>query len=424
MSARRPLPADPRVRAVLAALGFDPSGRGTPLRRAPGAGGPSRRQFLAGGVGGVGAGLLLAACGTGGGSTSGSTATAATDVSDSEKLVRWANWTLYLDQDDSGTGYPTLDAFTEQTGIEVEYTEDIDDNDSFYGKVSGQLANGQDIGYDIVTLTDWMAARMIRLGYTQELDRSAIPNSDNILTDLAEVDFDPGRTHSLTWQSGFGGLAWSDEAVPNGMRGLSDLWAPELAGRVEVLSEMRDTIGLIMLDQGVDVSGDWGQTEFDTALAVLKEKIDSGHIRQVRGNSYAQDLVSGDAVAVIGWSGDITALNYENDDRFTFAIPDAGGTLWSDNLMIPIGATHKANAEQVMNYYYDPEVAAQVAAWVNYITPVQGAQDAMEAIDPELAANTMIFPDEATLATAHVFRTLTPEEETTYNGAFLDVIGA
>ncbi|HEY0187429.1 MAG TPA: extracellular solute-binding protein [Cellulomonas sp.] len=420
MPARRPLPADPRARAVLAALGLD---RGTPLRRGADSAGPSRRQFLVGSAGAVGAGVLLAACGTGGTST-GATATAAADQSEQDKLVRWANWTLYLDQDDAGTGYPTLDAFTEQTGIEVEYSEDIEDNDSFYGKVSGQLANGQDIGYDIVTLTDWMAARMIRLGYTQELDRTNIPNADNILTDLAEVDFDPGRTHSLTWQSGFGGLAWANDAVPNGLATVSDLWAPELAGRVEVLSEMRDTIGLIMLDQGVDPSGDWGETEFDAALAVLKEKIDSGHIRQVRGNSYAQDLVSGDAIAVIGWSGDITALNYENDDKFTFAIPEAGGTLWSDNLMIPIGATHKANAETLMNYYYDPEVAAQVAAWVNYITPVQGAQQAMESIDPELAENPMIFPDEATLATAHTFRTLTSDEETTYNNAFLDVIGA
>ena len=157
---------------------------------------------------------------------------------------------------------------------------------------------------------------------------------------------------------------------------------------------------------------------------MLKEKIDSGHIRQVRGNSYAQDLVSGDAVAVIGWSGDITALNYENDDRFEFAIPEAGGTLWSDNLMIPIGATHKANAETLFDYYYDPEVAAQVAAWVNYITPVQGAQEAMEAIDPDLAANTLIFPDEATLAKVSTFRSLTPDEEARYNGDFLDVIGA
>lgn len=426
MSSRRPLPADPRVRALIAAMQRSRRVPGAPLAAAQAApsGGPSRRQFLTGTVGGIGAGLLLAACGTGGSPTGGTSATAAADLSDTEKLVRWANWTLYLDQDDAGTGYPTLEAFTAQTGIEVEYTEDVDDNDTFYGKVSGQLANGQDIGYDIVTLTDWMAARMIRMGYTQELDRSAIPNADNILPDLADVDFDPGRTHSLTWQSGFGGLAWSKDAVPGGMRSVSDLWAPELAGKVEVLSEMRDTIGLIMLDQGVDPSGDWGESEFDAALAVLREKIESGHIRQVRGNSYAQDLVSGDAVAVIGWSGDITALNYENDDRFSFAIPEAGGTLWSDNLMIPVGATHKANAEAVFDYYYDPEVAAQVAAWVNYITPVQGAQQAMEAIDPELAENPMIFPDEATLATAHVFRTLTPEEETTYNGAFLDVIGA
>ncbi|GHS89674.1 ABC transporter substrate-binding protein [Actinomycetota bacterium] len=411
-ASRRPLPQDPRVRALIAQA----SGR-RPLS------GLSRRQFL-GALGGVGAAAFLAACGTGGSPSSGASRSAAGDLSADEKLVRWANWTLYLDQDESGTKYPTLEAFTTQTGIDVDYTEDIEDNDSFYGKVSGQLANGQDIGYDIVTLTDWMAARLIRLGYTQELDRSRIPNADNILPNLADVDFDPGRTHSLTWQSGFGGIAWAKDKVPAGMTSVSDLWAPELAGRVEVLSEMRDTIGLIMLDQGVDPAGDWGEDEFDAALGVLKDKIGSGHIRQVRGNSYTQDLVSGDAIAVIGWSGDITALNYENDDKFQFAIPEAGGTLWSDNLMIPIGATHKANAEEVMNYYYDPEVAAQVAAWVNYITPVQGAQEAMEAIDPDLVDNQLIFPDADTLARTHVFRTLTPEEETTFNGAFLDAIGA
>ncbi|GAA3812091.1 polyamine ABC transporter substrate-binding protein [Cellulomonas soli] len=409
---RRPPLTDPRVRALVAAAG----GRSHT--------GPSRRTFLLGALGTAGAATLLAACGTGGTTGTGSAPSAGADLSETDKLVRWANWTLYLDQDDSGTRYPTLEAFTEKTGIEVEYSEDIDDNDSFYGKVSGQLANGQDIGYDIMTLTDWMAARMIRLGYTQELDRTRIPNAENILPNLADVDFDPGRAHSLTWQSGFGGLAWDKSKVPGGLHTVSDLWAPELAGRVEVLSEMRDTVGLIMFDQGVDPGGTWGDDEFAAALDVLKEKIDSGHIRQVRGNSYAQDLVSGDAVAVIGWSGDITALNYENDDRFEFAIPEAGGTLWSDNLMIPIGATHKANAETLFDYYYDPEVAAQVAAWVNYITPVQGAQAAMEAIDPELAANTLIFPDEATLAKVSTFRSLAPDEEERYNGDFLDVIGA
>ena len=169
-----------------------------------------------------------------------------------------------------------------------------------------------------------------------------MPNADNILPSLANVDFDAGRAHSLTWQSGFAGLAWDKEKVPNGLHGLSDLWAPELAGRVEVLSEMRDTVGLIMLDQGIDPAGTWGDDHFYGALEVLKEKIASGHIRQVRGNAYTQDLASGDAVAVIGWSGDITSLNYEADGRFEFAIPEAGGTLWSDNMMVPVGSAAPA----------------------------------------------------------------------------------
>lgn len=404
---RRPAPADPRVRALVA--------------QASHRGGMSRRSFLVGALGTAGAGALLAACGTGSPS---SAASSAEDLSDSDKIVRWANWTQYLDQDEDGTSYPSLQAFEEQSGLKATYAEDIDDNDAFFGKVSGQLKNGQDIGYDIITLTDWMAARMIRLGYTQALDKSRMPNADNILPGLANVDFDPARTHSLTWQSGFAGLAWDKEKVPGGLHTLSDLWAPELAGRVEVLSEMRDTMGLIMLDQGVDPSGSWSDTDFYAALDVLREKIDSGHIRQVRGNAYTQDLASGDAIAVIGWSGDITSLNYEADDKFAFAIPEAGGTLWSDNMMVPIGSPYLSNAEDLMNYYYDPEVAAQVAAWVNYITPVQGAQEAMMAIDPELAENPMIFPTDEILSKVSVFRTLSPDEEERYNGEFLTVIGA
>ena len=406
-AARRPPITDPRVRSLVAAA------------RAPRVVGLSRRSLLMGAFGAAGA-AALAACGTG---PTPSASGGAAGSSDAD-LVRWANWTLYLDQDESGTAYPTLDAFEEASGITVQYAEDIEDNDSFYGKVQGQLANGQDIGYDLVTLTDWMAARLIRLDYAQELDRSRIPNSQNILPNLADVDFDPGRARSLTWQSGFGGLAWDTAKLPKGLGSVSDLWAPELAGRVEVLSEMRDTIGLILLDQGVDPSGDWGDDEFGAALALLEEKISSGHIRQVRGNSYTQDLVSGDAVAVIGWSGDITALNYENDDRFEFAIPEAGGMLWSDNLLVPTGSPHKASAETLIDYYYDPEVAAQVAAWVNYITPVQGAQEAMADIDPELAENQLIFPNADTLSQVKVFRSLTPDEEERYNGEFLDVIGA
>lgn len=385
----------------------------------------SRRDLFRG-AGLVGAGALLAACGTSGSPSSGGATgkpSPAQDRSDSEKVVNWANWTLYLDQDENGN-YPTLEAFSAKTGIKANYSEDIDGNDTYYGKIQGQLANGQDIGQDIIVFTDWMVARNIRQGYTQELDDAAIPNKKNLLPELVDVDFDPGRKHSLTWQSIFAGVAWNKEKVGE-LRSVSDLWKPELKGRVEVLDEMRDTVGLIMLEQGVDISSkDWGDDEFNAALEELQKQISSGQIRQVRGNSYKEDLVSGDALAVIGWSGDITQLNFEEGDKWAFAIPEAGGTLSSDNMLIPVGSPHKKNAETLMSYYYDPEVAAEVAAWVNYVTPVQGAREAMAKLDPTLVDNPLIFPDDAYLAKTRVFRTLTPQEEQQYSADFQGVIGA
>jgi len=384
----------------------------------------SRRKLLMG-AGGLSLAGMLAACGTGGGTGGGSSSkpSPAADVSDTDKIVNWANWTLYLDYDDSTQSYPSLEAFSAATGIKANYSEDVDGNDTYFGKVQGQLSAGQDIGQDIVTLTDWMAARLIRLGYTQELDLANIPNSKNLLESLKNVDFDPGRKHSLTWQTGFAGIAWNKEAFPQGLKSVSDLWQPELKGRVEVLDEMRDTMGLLMLENGVDITGDWGEDEFENALDVLSKQISDGQIRQVKGNSYKEDLISGDALAVIGWSGDITQLNFEEGDKWEFAIPEAGGTLWSDNLLVPIGATHKTNAEKLMDYYYDPVNAATVAAYVNYVCPVEGAREAMEAIDPELVENPLIFPSDDFLANAHVVRTLSADEETDYSDRFQTAIG-
>ena len=394
----------------------------------------SRRSLLRG-AGGVSLGALLAACGTAGapgttGAPSASAAptaagpTPAQDVSATEKTLAWANWTLYLDYDEATQTYPTLEEFKKQTGIDASYSEDIDGNDTYYGKIQGQLANGQDIGKDIVVFTDWMAGRMVRMGYTQELDKAAIPNAKNLLPELQNVDFDPGRAHTLAWQVILGGLAWNKEEVPGGLRTVSDLWTPELKGRVEVLDEWRDTVGLIMAEQGVDISSpQWGADQFGAAMDVLNQQIASGQIRQVKGNSYKEDLISGDAAAVICWSGDITQLNAENGDKWEFVVPDAGGTVSSDNLMVPIGARHKANAEKLMNYYYEPEVAAKVAAYVSYICPVAGAQEAMQQVDPELVSDTNIFPDAATLAKVKLFRTLTPQEETEFGGLFQQTIG-
>jgi len=408
MAQRRRPPADPMTRGLIR------QARSSDL---------TRRSLLGTAALG-GAAAALTACAPPAPPAGGATALKLpTDVSATDKIVRWANWTAYLDYDEDTKKYPTLEAFQKQTGIKATYAEDIDDNDTYYGKIQSQLRNGQDIGKDVIVFTDWMAARCIRSGFTQQLDQGQMPNAKNLLPALQNVDFDPGRKNSLTWQSGFGVLAWNKEKVPGGLKNVSDLWTPALKGKVEVLSEMRDTIGLIMLEQGVDISKSFTSAQYETAVDELQKHIADGQIRQVKGNSYKEDLISGDADAVIGWSGDIFQINAENGDKWGLALPEAGGTLWSDNMLVPVGSPHKTNAEKLMNYYYDPKVAATVEAYVNYICPVQGAKEEMEKIDPDLAASPWIFPDDATLAKAKVFRTLTPDEETQYNESFQKVIG-
>jgi spermidine/putrescine transport system substrate-binding protein len=370
----------------------------------------SRRALIAG-AGGIGAAGLLTACGGGGGGSA------------AEGTVRWANWTLYLDYDSDAQVYPTLEKFMAESGINVDYKEDYNDNDEFWGKVQGQLKLGEDIGYDIVAPTDWMAGRWIRMGYAQKFDEANIPNKVNILDALANVNFDPGRKSSLTWQSGFGGFGWNKEKVPGGIKSLDQLFSKANKGKVEVLSELRDTIGIILQYQGVDPSQNFTEDQYMNAVDYLAKMIKDGFIRQVKGNDYKEDLISGDAIAVIGWSGDIFQLATENDGKFEFAIPESGGMLWSDNLLIPSTSTNKANAEKVINNYYDPAVAAEVAAYVTYICPVKGAQAEMEKIDPALAASPFIFPTAETLKQVKVFRSLTPAEETSFTTAFQEAAG-
>ncbi|MGO4104596.1 PotD/PotF family extracellular solute-binding protein [Leifsonia sp. YAF41] len=398
----KPLPADPMIAQLVRMAQSSQMGR---------------RTLLAGAGAGAAA-LALAACSTG---TPSAKPTAAVDKSASDKTLRWDNWALYIDIDDAGN-YPTLDAFAKETGIKVAYTEAVDDNNTYYGKVKDQLALGQDIGADAVCLTDWMVGRMIRMGYTQELDHANIPNLANLTPALVDVGFDPGRKMSVPWQGGFAGICWNKEKLPDGVHSVEELWAPDLKGRVGTLSEMRDTMGVLMQANGVDIAGEWGDDEYNAAIEILQKQVTDGQIRNIKGNSYKEDLVNGDTLAAIVWSGDITQLNAENGDKWEFIIPDTGGTLWNDNFLVPIGSPRKANVEALINYYYEPEVAAEVAAYVNYITPVVGAKEAAMAIDPELANNQLIFPDETTLSNAHVFRNLSPAEEQKYDAAFQQIL--
>ena len=390
----------------------------------------SRRRLLqAAGIGGVA--IAATACGASGSDAGTATGTAtgapaaatAADLSDTDKTANWSNWPLYLDINDETGEYPTLKAFQDANGIAVTYTEDVNDNNEFYAKVRTQLEQGQDIGRDLVVLTDWMAALWIENGYAQKLDKANIPNSKNLIPRLADVAFDKPRDYSLPWQSGFGGLGYNKSALKDTLGSdkittLDQLFDPKLKGRITVLSEMRDTMGCIMAWQGNNPS-DFTDDQFSQAIEELTKQVDSGQIRQVTGNDYIASLESGDVIAVIGWSGDLFALG----EDFGFEIPESGGMLWTDNMLIPALAAHKKNAEMIMNYYYDPKVAAEVAAYVNYICPVEGAKAEMEKIDPALAASEFIFPSAATLDRTYVFKALTPEQGDKYEREFQTAIG-
>jgi spermidine/putrescine transport system substrate-binding protein len=382
-----------------------------------------RRVMQAAGLGG--AVMVAAACGAGGddGSSAAASPASATDQSATDKVVNWSNWPGYLDVNEESGDYPSLKAFEAQTGIAVTYTDDVNDNNEFYAKVRTQLEQGQDIGRDIVVLTDWMVGLWIQNGYAQKLDKANIPNAVNLLPKWQDVSFDPGRQYSLPWQSGFGLLGWNKAKLKetlgtDSMSSLNQLFDPKLKGRITLLSEMRDTMGCILAWQGADPAN-FTEDQWQAAIAELTKQIDSGQVRQVTGNDYIGALESGDVIAVIGWSGDMIQLGSD----FGIAMPESGGTLWTDNMLIPALAAHKANAEQVMNYYYDPKVAAEVAAYVQYICPVAGAQEAITAIDPALAENPWIFPTSALLDNSYVFMPLNAEQEVQYQRDFQKAIG-
>ncbi len=406
---RRP-PADPAVRDLVRAA------RSAQL---------SRRSLL--GTAALGGAASLAACAPPAPPAGGAAAVQLPDdVSATDKVVRWANWTAYLDYDEDTKQYPTLEAFIKETGIKATYSEDIEDNDSYFNKIAPQLRAKQDIGKDIFVFTDWMANRVIREQLAQPLEIIRMPNASNLLDSLKDVSFDPGRNYSLTWQSGFAGIGYDKTKVSKEIKSLDDLWTPELKGRIVVLSEFRDTVALVMQSQGVDITGGWGRTQFENAVAVIEQKMSEGYIRRIKGNSYLEDLKSGNAVAGIVWSGDLFVLRAETEnDNWQFVIPESGGTLWSDNMMVPITSTHRRNAMTLMNYYYEPAVAAEVAAFVNYVCPVQGAQEELAKSDPELAESPFIFPSAEYIKDNNIqgFPALSPQDDQAYSAIWQKVQG-
>ena len=339
--------------------------------------------------------------------------------------VRWANWTYYLDYDEETGTYPSLDAFQEATNIRVEYFEDIDDNKTCIAKIKDQLKLGQDIGYDTFCLTDSSLVRLLEQDQLMEFDRSLLPNvGEQMIPLVQKASFDLDRTWSIPYQAGMTGLVYNTKLYPKGVKQVSDLWAPDLKGKVSLLSEQDDTLGLVMLEQGVDVEGDWGDDEFFTALEAVEKQLASGQVYTVKGNSYTQDLQTEAVWAGMAWSGDVTMLNDEaGEEIWKFVVPDAGATLFIDSFCMPTSTESADQVHQLVDYYYKPEVAAQVAAYVQYVTPVAGAREAMEQIDPELAANPLIFPDEEMSSRVFDMRTISSEEDNRYAQAYQKALG-
>ncbi len=301
---------------------------------------------------------------------------------------------LYIDKAEGAVDGPgsTLANFTEETGIEVEYLEEINSNESHFAKLRPELENGSSGGRDLIVATDWMARRYYDLGYLQELDKSALPNVEaNLLPELQNPEFDPERNFTVPYQSGMTGLIVRSDLAPD-ITSVNDMFDPKYKGQVAMLSELRDTVPLVMKADGIDPA-EATKEDWLAAIDKIEAAVDSGQIRDITGNDYVDDVPRGDLVAAVGWSGDAVQMQLD-EPAIEFRIPDEGCILWSDDWVIPVGAPNPGAAYEFLNFIYEPANAAQIAGYVNYTTPVDGAQAVFEKQGSELAKNDLIFPTE------------------------------
>jgi spermidine/putrescine transport system substrate-binding protein len=329
--------------------------------------------------------LGLAACGDdtvgGGGSSEEATVAKGGPVKGSLTI---SNWPGYIDPGPKGT----VAEFESETGVDLEYLEDVNDNNTFFGKLQPQLEQGESGGRSIFVLTDWMAKQMWDLGYLQEIDHADLPTVfENLAPTLESPSFDPERQFSIPWQSGMTGI-WVDTAKAPEIKSVNDLFDPKYKGKVTMLEEMRDSVPLVLKAEGVDpeeaTNEDWM-----AAIDKVKAAADSGQIRRFTGNDYTEELTAGNIVAAIGWSGDASIVENENAE---WRMPTEGCVLWSDNMVIPVGAPNVGAAFGWMEFVYEPEVAVDLTEYITYVSPVDGVQELLEKSNPQLAKDPLVFP--------------------------------
>jgi spermidine/putrescine transport system substrate-binding protein len=334
----------------------------------------------------------------------------------------FANWPGYIDPtEDDLVG--TVDRFIEATGIDMTYTEEINDNNEYFAIIQPVLGRGETIDPDLMALTGWMVGRLINLGWVDELPLDDVPNAANLRDDLVNPPWDPEGRYSLPWQTGIGGVAYNLSATGRELTSTTDLFDPEFNGRIGMLLEMRDTLGMVLLSLGVDTATISSFSEAEEAFALLEQAKVDGQIRAFTGNDYMADLAAGNFAACTAWSGDVAQLSVENPD-IRFIVPEEGGTSWADAMVMPKGAEHREEAARWMDFVYDPVQAAQLTAYVQFISPVKGVQEEVAKIDPALAENPLIFPDEEMLANIHPFANLDEETEAEFDAAWAELTGA
>ena len=338
---------------------------------------------------------ILAACG-------GSSTKSSSSGSDHTlaKTLRFSNWTLYIDINEKTKRHPTLDMFKKKYGTTVQYTEDINDNATYFGKIQGPLSQGQSIDRDIIVMTDnsRYPSLLIKKEWVEKLDKSAMPNFKNLVPALQHPNWDENRDYSLPWQSGLTGIAYNDKLTDPVLTVEDLLENPKLKGKVTLLSGVGDTMPLIMSANGDDPTK-VTDASWNRAIKLVKKAVDSGQIRQFTGNDYSGPLAKGDLSACFAWSGDVVQLTADNK-HLHWNIPEAGGGIWTDNMLIPKGG-NVYTASVYMNFVYDPHIAALIEDYVNYICPVKGAKQALQKIDPDVANNTLIFPTNKMLDNVH-----------------------
>ncbi len=349
--------------------------------------------------------------------------------------LNFANWPLYIDIDEDSGGYPTLDQFTADNGIEVNYVEAINDNEEFFGRIQPDLAAGRSTGWDIIVMTDWMIERMIRLDYLQELDHSMLPNFEaNAHPFFSNPSYDPGNRYSIPWQSGIVGIGYNPTLTGREITSFDDLLDPAFAGRVGMFSEMRDTMSLALLSMGV-VPEQATIEDVQAAQAKLLEAAERGQFRAFYGNDYYDALAAGDVALTIAWSGDVSQMKLYDNPDVEFVVPAEGGMLFVDNMAIPKMADHPIDAHKMMNFWYDVQNATALTEYIGYFTPVQGvrelvlqhAQEARDEGDDEWADALEVIADTAVptddqLDNVYNYKVLSEAEERQWNDLFNTLI--